>query len=133
MVQRAKRPSELTAEEKRRMTDETNKRLEADRPRRHQEVLKAYNLTDKEFPISNMTLTGLDYPAAISAAIKLRDERLSKNSSIPSLNVKINGMDKQPQSYSEAIHEKITSKSQGATDVSPLPKAFVSSSPMPGQ
>jgi hypothetical protein len=128
MVSRVKNWNEYSEKEKKENREQVEKELEKERPRRHQEVLKAFGLTAKEFPIENLKLRGLDYSDALSAAIK----KNKAESSIPPLKVTINGMDKQPQSYSESMHEKITSKSQGATDVSPLPKAFVSSSPMPG-
>jgi hypothetical protein len=128
MVQRIKKPSEYTEKEKEEARESWEKILEKERPKRHQEVLKAFGLTAKDFPIEKLKLKGLDYSEALSDAIKKK----KAENSIPPLKVNINGMDKQPQSYSESMHEKITSKSQGATDVSPLPKPFVSSSPMPG-
>ena len=47
--------------------------------------------------------------------------------------IKINGMDMMPKlpSYRSAIHEGLTSKYQGATDVARIPSAYSSTSPMP--
>ena len=58
-------------------------------------------------------------------------KNLNNKSYVPPYKVQINGMDKNPQSYSEAMHEKLTNKNQGATDVSPLPKTYITSSAIP--
>ena len=73
------------------------------------------------------------FPVKISTAALAFDvlKNYNNKSYVPPFKVQINGMDKNPQSYSEAIHEKLTNKNQGATDVSPLPKTYITSSPMP--
>ena len=73
------------------------------------------------------------FPVTLGTAAIAFDmmKNLNNKSYVPPYKVQINGIDKNPQSYSEAIHEKLTNKNQGATDVSPLPKTYITSSPMP--
>jgi hypothetical protein len=78
---------------------------EQQRVDRYNNMLKGNNLTKEDLSYETYAYSNaLDWAHALSAAVKKKEAETAK---IPALKVNINGMDKQPQSYGNALHEKI--------------------------